>query len=181
MIMATKKQKLQYPVKRLVVPSKLGKYPNGKVPRRLLRKTLAGGLLYTDAQKSFNQMFESAKADGITLVLLGNGYRSYETQYRLFMDRYSLKNEGRVPQVTRWFDGRRYFLKKGKSPSATPSTSNHGYGLAVDINVHDPKVFAWLDANAPKFGFYLQGKPTLPSGAKNPEYEAWHWQKVDAE
>lgn len=177
--MATKK-KLSYPVKRLVVPARLGKYPNGKLPRRLLRKTNAGGLLYKDAAKSFNKMYASAKADGITLVLTGNGYRSYETQYRLFMDRYSPKNTGRVPQVTRWFDGRRYWLKKGKSPSATPSTSNHGYGLAVDINVHDPRVFAWLDANAPKFGFYLQGKPTRPDGSRNPEYEAWHWQKVDA-
>jgi hypothetical protein len=31
-----------------------------------------------------------------------------------------------------------------------------------------------------KYPFYLQGKPTLPNGKKNPEFEAWHWQKVDA-
>ena len=171
--------KLRYPVKRLVVPERLGKIANGKLPRRLLRKTKAGGLLYTTAAKSFNEMFDAAKADGITLVLTGNGYRSYEKQYQLFMDRYSLKYDGRNPMVTRRFDGRIYYLKKGKSPSATPGTSNHGYGLAVDINVHDPKVFAWLDKNAPKFGFYLQGKPTRPDGTKNPEYEGWHWQKVD--
>jgi LAS superfamily LD-carboxypeptidase LdcB len=171
--------KLKYPVARLVVPERLGKVANGKLPRRLLRKTKAGGTLYVTAAKAFDEMFDAAKADGITLVLLGNGYRSYEKQYQLFMDRYSLKNGGRVPQVTRWFDGRRYFLKKGKSPSATPGFSNHGYGLAVDINVNDPKVFAWLDANAPKFGFYLQGKPTRPDGTRNPEYEGWHWQKVD--
>jgi zinc D-Ala-D-Ala carboxypeptidase len=173
-------KKLSYPVKRLVVPAALSKVANGRVPRTRLRKTKAGGLLFRPVAKAFNQMFDAAKKDGITLRLTGNGYRSYETQHAMFMDRYSLKRTGRVPEVTRMFDGRKYYLKKGKSPSAIPGTSNHGYGLAVDINVTDPKVFAWLDRNAPKFGFYLQGKPTRPDGSRNPEYEGWHWQKVDA-
>ena len=174
------KTKLTYPVKRLVVPAKLGKVANGKVPRRMLRKTKAGGLLYAPVAKAFNQMWAAAKADKVTLRLTGSGYRSYEKQYALFMDRYSPKKTGRIPEVTRMFDGRKYYLKKGKSPSATPGTSNHGYGLAVDLDVSNQKVFAWLDANAPKYGFYLQGKPTRPDGSRNPEYEGWHWQKVDA-
>lgn len=172
--------KLKYPVKRLVVPEKLSKVPNGKLPRRMLRKTKAGGTLYSPVAKSFNEMWAAAKADGVNLKLTGNGYRSYETQHAMFMDRYSLEKTGRIPEVTRNFDGRKYFLKKGKSPSATPGTSNHGYGLAVDLDVSNPKVFAWLDANAPTYGFYLQGKPTRADGSKNPEYEGWHWQKVDA-
>jgi LAS superfamily LD-carboxypeptidase LdcB len=174
-----KASKLKYPVKRLVVPEPLGVIPNGSVPRRMMRKTLAGGLLYRTAAKSFNEMFKAAKADGITLVMTGSGYRSYQRQYDMFMDRYSLKYDGRNPMVTRRFDGRIYYLKKGKSPSAVPGTSNHGYGLAVDLSVGNPKVFAWLNKNAPKFGFYLQGKPTRPDGTKNPEYEPWHWQKVN--
>ena len=35
------------------------------------------------------------------------------------------------------------------------------------------KCFDWLCANAPKYGFYLQG-----SDPKSPEFEAWHWQYV---
>jgi LAS superfamily LD-carboxypeptidase LdcB len=172
--------KLSYPTKRLVVPEALGPVANGKLPRRLLRKTKAGGYLYVPVAKSFNAMWKHARSEGVDLKLTGNGYRSYERQYAMFMDRYSLEKTGRVPEVTRIFDGRKYFLKKGKSPSATPGTSNHGYGLAVDLDVSNHKVFAWLDANAPTYGFYLQGKPTRADGSKNPEYEGWHWQKVDA-
>lgn len=175
-----KVDKLNYPTKRMVIPEVLGPVPNGKLPRRLLRKTKAGGMLYTPVSKAFNEMLAAAKADGVVLKLTGNGYRSYAKQYALFMDRYSTEKTGRVPEVTRMFDGRKYYLKKGKSPSATPGTSNHGYGLAVDLDVSNPKVFAWLDKNAPTYGFYLQGKPTRPDGSRNPEYEGWHWQKVDA-
>lgn len=171
--------KLKYPVKRLVVPAKLGRVLNGKLPVRFLGRVRGGGFLYRPVAKAFNAMADEAKKSGIKLRSIGS-YRSYAGQHDMFMDRYSLKDEGRVPMVTRKFNGRVWYLRKGKSPSATPGTSNHGYGLAVDIDVRDPKVFAWLDANAPKYGFYLQGKPTLSNGKKNPEFEAWHWQKVDA-
>lgn len=177
---AKKKPTFTYPVKRLVVPDKLAKYPNGKVPVRFLRKAKIGGWFYLTAKRSLDRMAVAAKADGVQLKVVGSGYRSYARQYALFMDRYSLEDEGRVPQVTRKFDGRLYFLKKGKAPSATPGTSNHGYGLAADFNLSDPKVFAWLDKNGPAYGFYLQGKPTRVDGKPNPEFEAWHWQKVDA-
>lgn len=172
--------KLNYPTKRMIIPEALGPVPNGKLPRRLLRKTKAGGMLYTPVAKAFNQMWAAAKADGVVLKLTGNGYRSYERQYEMFMERFSLKNEGRIPTVIRRFDKRTYYLRRGFSPSAVPGFSNHGYGLAVDVDLSDPKVFAWLDKNAPTYGFYLQGKPIRPDGSKNPEYEPWHWQKVDA-
>jgi D-alanyl-D-alanine carboxypeptidase len=172
--------KLNYPTKRLVVPEALGHVANGKLPRRLLRKTKAGGYLYVPVAKSFNAMWKHARSEGVDLRLTGNGYRSYERQYVMFMDRFSLKNEGRIPTVIRRFDKKTYYLKRGKAPSAVPGTSNHGYGLAVDFDLSDPAVFAWLDKNAPTYGFYLQGKPVRPDGSKNPEYEPWHWQKVDA-
>lgn len=171
--------KLKYPTKRLVVPAKLSEVPNGKLPVRFMGKMKGGGFLYRPVAQAFNKMHAHAKRDGITLRNIGS-YRSYQSQHDLFVSRYSLKDEGRVPQVTRKFDGRVWYLRKGMSPCATPGASNHGYGLAVDLDVRDPKVLAWLDANAPAYGFYLQGKPTLPNGKKNPEFEAWHWQKVDA-
>jgi LAS superfamily LD-carboxypeptidase LdcB len=94
----------------------------------------------------------------------------------MFNDRYSLKDEGRVPQITRQYQGKTWYLKKGKSPSGVPGTSNHGLGLAIDLDVSNPKVAAWLCSNAPKYGFYLQG-----SDPKSPEFELWHWQYCEGD
>lgn len=167
---------MKYPVKKLVRPKELAGIPNGKLPLRLLWPLRGGGKLFRPAAKRYNEMFVAAKKDGIALVPVARGYRSYDEQLRLFVDRYSDKPTGRVPKVTRKFQGKTWYLKKGMAPCATPGESPHGDGLAQDIDVRDPKVFNWLCKNAPTFGFYLQGTPTLPNGSANPEYEAWHWQ-----
>jgi LAS superfamily LD-carboxypeptidase LdcB len=93
---------------------------------------------------------------------------------------------GRKPVVKRKFLGKTWFLKKGKSPSATPGTSNHGWALAIDVGLAtktgtiaslagNAKAFAWMCQNAPRYGFYLAG-PSKKLGKPNPEFEAWHWQ-----
>lgn len=167
---------MKYPVKKLVVPQELLKYGNGKIPLTQLRRPTGGGLLYKTAARAWSEMVAAAAKDGVKLVRVSTGYRSYASQEKMFRDRYADKNTGRVPAVTRMWQGRRWWLKKGKSPSATPGKSNHGWGLAQDVNVQNPAVFNWLVRNAPKFGFYLQGQKTLPDGKPNPEWEAWHWQ-----
>ena len=56
-----------------------------------------------------------------------------------------------------------------------------GWGLAMDLAYEvkgkvismGGKCLEWLCANAPKYGFYLQG-----SDPKSKEFEAWHWQYV---
>lgn len=159
-----------YPSKPLVVPTELKKVANGKLPDSLLFPISIGGRLWKNAAKCFNLMATEAKKSGITFKNEGD-YRSFDRQLALFNDRYSLKDEGRVPTITRTYNGKKYFLKKGKSPSATPGTSNHGLGLAIDINVSDKKVANWLCLHAPTYGFYLQG-----SDPKSPEFELWHWQ-----
>lgn len=56
--------------------------------------------------------------------------------------------------------------------AASPGTSMHGWGLAIDLCSGDdsglPK--AWLDANASAFGF------ENPAWAKYRKYEPWHWE-----
>ena len=110
-------------------------------------------------------------------------YRTLATMKALFNDRYALKPNGRVPQVTRRYQGKTWYLQKGKSPCAAPPEgtppnqkggSLHGYGIAVDVNVSNAQFLRWLRLNAPTYGFYWQGQPTLPDGRKNPEWEAWH-------
>ena len=53
-------------------------------------------------------------------------------------------------------------LKPGSSPAATPGTSNHGFGLAVDLAdsngtkvnpIKTPKEWNWIQANKVKYGF----------------------------
>jgi len=58
--------------------------------------------------------------------------------------------------------------------AAVPGTSNHGWGLAVDIcaESYAGSRWAWLAANAPAFGW---DNPdwARPGGSK---YEPWHWE-----
>lgn len=166
---------MKYPSKKMTLPKEVAKAENGKLPKETLVKIAIGGQMWTWAAFCFNMMAAEAKKAGIKLKNIGD-YRPYERQLAMFNDRYSLKDEGRVPQVTRTWNGKKYFLKKGKSPSGIPGTSNHGVGLAIDLDVKDPKTLEWLCANAPTYGFYLQG-----SDPKHPEFEAWHWQYCEGD
>jgi D-alanyl-D-alanine carboxypeptidase len=177
---------MKYPYKKLVLPTALKKQINGRLDAKLLAKVATGGRMYKPAATAFNALYADAKANGITLRNIGD-YRSFDGQLAMFNDRYSLKDGGRKPQVTRTYEGKTWYLKKGKAPSAAPdptgkSGSNHGWGLAIDLGVEDKngqlvalasakRSLKWLCENAPKYGFYLQG-----SDPKSPEFEAWHWQ-----
>jgi LAS superfamily LD-carboxypeptidase LdcB len=178
--MAVFKKKPVYPVIPLRRPEELVKTTNGKVPAKLLRKTKSGADLYTKAAVAYDALHDAALKAGFEFKSVG-GYRPYERQLELFKDRYTTKDLGRKPQVTRKFEGKTWFLKPGKSPAGTPGTSNHGLALAVDLAVKTPKGLVslgsvpkavnWLCANAPRYGFYLQ-----VSDPKSPEFEIWHWQ-----
>jgi LAS superfamily LD-carboxypeptidase LdcB len=57
-----------------------------------------------------------------------------------------------------------------------PGTSNHGWALAVDlcggINIGGSAQWAWMVANAARFGF-VQPDWASPGGEKP---EPWHWE-----
>lgn len=137
--------------------------------------------MYAPVAAQFNKMYDAALAAGFKLKNVGD-YRSFEGQLAMFRDRYVLENTG--TGVTRTFEGKTWYLKKGKAPSAAPDPtglkgSNHGWGLAIDLGYDangkltsmGGKCFEWMCANAPKYGFYLQG-----NNAASKEFEAWHWQ-----
>lgn len=172
---------MKEPWKRWVKPKRLNKYKNGELPATILQAIPTGRLtlkaqLYRPAAVAFTKMFEAAKRDGITLKSTGKQYRGIAGQISLFRARYAPKPTGRVPQVTRRWDGKTWYLRKGSSPAATPARSVHGWGCAVDLDVRDRKVYEWLCTAAPCFGFYLQGPRTLANGKPNPEWEPWHWE-----
>jgi len=167
---------LPEPVKKMTLDATLRSNGNGTLPRKILEPLIGGGQLYGPAARFYNLMVKEAEKDGVELNPSASGYRSLEQQRALFLDRFVPRPTTRVPKVSRQYQGKTWWLKRGKSPCATPGTSPHGWGLAQDIDVRDPRVFRWLCRNAPQFGFYLQGTRLLPNGKQNPEYEAWHWQ-----
>ena len=156
---------MKYPVKPMKMPSDLKGVKNGRVPAKLLVK-VNSGRLHHQAAKAFHCMVIAAKKDGISLGTVGH-YRTFEGQEKLFLDRYQTTPTGRVPKVTRQYQGKTWYLKKGKSPSASPGTSNHGWGLAVDIANASGERLKWLLKNAVSFGFSWEVE-------EGPNAEAWH-------
>lgn len=183
------------PIAPLSMPSTLQGQTNGKLDAKFLAETkeVKGVLLELTAARSFDALFSAAKAAGFTPKAWG-GYRSYDRQLNLFLQRYRECSETEyylMPSEHRkyWADavtlgyGSPWWIKK-KGPSgnlpataATPGTSNHGWGLAVDIAEQldaDPdyesisgRFVDWLVVNASRFGISaeLQSEP-------------WHWRYV---
>ena len=60
--------------------------------------------------------------------------------------------------------------------AAVPGTSNHGWGLAVDlcggIDRYDTAAYDWMKANAGRFGF-LHPEWAEPGHGRE---EPWHWE-----
>lgn len=172
---------MSLPYIKLVVPTALKQFKNGQLPANVLAKVKTGGQMYAPVAAQFDKMYDAAIAAGHKLRNVGD-YRSFEGQLAMFRDRYVLENTG--TGVTRTFEGKTWYLKKGKAPSAAPDPtglkgSNHGWGLAIDLGYEargqllgmGGACFDWMCANAPTYGFYLQG-----NDKKSKEFEAWHWQ-----
>jgi D-alanyl-D-alanine dipeptidase len=179
-----KKKTGNHPVEKMTLPKEIAKVGNGNLTNKMLVKVKCGGVMWTGAAEAFDAMYDAALAAGHKLRNIGD-YRPFNGQLSMFMDRYDKKPTGRSPEITRTYEGKTWYLKKGKSPSGTPGTSNHGFGLAIDLaidakgkiaSIGGTKAYDWMCENAPNYGFYLQGAPTRSDGKPNPEYEAWHWQ-----
>ncbi|MGW6007163.1 M15 family metallopeptidase [Oerskovia enterophila] len=111
-------------------------YPNGSVPASDLT-ALDGqpeATLRTDAANAWNR----ARADvldrtGITLIVRGWN-RTLAEQEQFFFERYEPLATGAGPfNDVRWYKGVRYARMRGAA-AAIPGTSNHGWGIAVDVD-----------------------------------------------
>lgn len=166
-----------YPVLPIIMPSDLAGAKNGELNQSLLRSIKApSGKLHRLAATAWNCMQLAAYFDGVELKHVG-AYRPLSEQMALFNNRYQRSDTGRVPQVTRTYQGQTWFLKKGVAPAGTPGTSNHGIGLAIDVASASGKRLEWLlgdgfmTSNALKYGFSWQ-----VSDSKDKNFEAWHLQ-----
>lgn len=170
-----------YPVLPIIMPTDLTGQKNGYVASAVLRTIQKpAGKLEKHAATAWNCLQLAAYFNGLTLNQVG-AYRRYSQQLAMFNDRYSTTDMGRVPQVTRIWQGKVYYLKPGKSPSSTPGNSDHGWGVSVDVSncgVNSP-ICKWLlgdgfmTSEALKYGFTW-----AVSDPKNPNFEPWHLQYV---
>lgn len=170
------------PVANLVRPALLNGVQNGRIDAALLYDTPGedGGptvRLVRPAARAWRALTAAARTAGHTLKASGpaDSYRPYEVQERIFRQRYTTTPLAGRP--SRVWNGVTWWQKPGTAAAAVPGTSNHGWGLAVDVGVEldgdagtesiDPAAVAWLVANTATFGFSaeLQSEP-------------WHWRYV---
>ena len=128
-----------------------GGYPNGFIPRTALCPIGVGQhVLRCDAAAAFTALDDAyTRAFGAGMCVT-DSYRTFEAQVRLY---------GQKPAL-----------------AAVPGTSNHGWGLALDLcggaESFGSPVHAWLAANAPAFGWVNPSWARQGGGREEP----WHWE-----
>ncbi|GAB7193310.1 hypothetical protein NUM3379_40190 [Kineococcus sp. NUM-3379] len=124
------------------VPADLVRFGNGSLPPEALHPIGQGAhAMWAPAAEAFQRMSEAAGRDGITLRVT-DSYRSYAEQVALAV-RKGLYGHGGL--------------------AARPGTSNHGWGLSIDVDTANGTL-EWLRAHAAEFG-YDEDVPGEP----------WHW------
>lgn len=142
---------------------------NGQLPTPLLAMTKGGDVLHHFAADAFDAMYDAALRDGITLNLT-DGYRPLATQERIFSERYVRNyNPLRCTLSSKVYKGVRYWKLRGVATAAVPGTSNHGWGVAVDMHSaglgsqrNPGPELRWLDAHARNFGWTWELLPEEP-------------------
>jgi zinc D-Ala-D-Ala carboxypeptidase len=131
-----------YPVNGKGIPTELVGYGNGKIPAGALEQVgTTRHKLWAPAAQSLNQMITDAKAQGVTIGIT-DSYRSYGEQVDV---------------------ARRKGLYSQGGLAAKPGTSEHGWGMATDLDLNN-KAQAWMRVNGDKYGF-----------TENVPREPWHW------
>jgi zinc D-Ala-D-Ala carboxypeptidase len=124
------------------VPVDLAAFGNGRIPATALGQVGdTRHKLWTPAADSLTRLMADARRDGVTIGIT-DSYRPYAEQVDL-AKRKGLYSQGGL--------------------AARPGTSDHGWGMAVDLDLNS-QAQAWMRANGPKYGF-----------VENTPREPWHW------
>ncbi|WP_130511372.1 M15 family metallopeptidase [Krasilnikovia cinnamomea] len=124
------------------IPTDLAAYGNGKIPASALGQVGdTRHRLWAPAAESLTKMIADAKKDGVKIGIT-DSYRSYDEQVDL-VRRKGLYSQGGL--------------------AAKPGTSEHGWGMAADLDLN-AKALAWMRTHAAKYGF-----------DENVPRETWHW------
>ena len=124
-----------------------GGFANGRIPTAEMVKVTPNGWLETNAAKSLQQMRGAAGEAGLPFVLV-SAYRDYPSQVRV--------RAGKGDEVA----------------TATPGSSVHGWGRAIDVSGEATQ--AWMRENGRRYGWIW------PTWAQRPgkSFEPWHFEFV---
>ncbi len=124
------------------VPLDLAAYGNGRIPAGALSQVgETRHRLWAPAADSLTRLMADARRAGVTIGIT-DSYRPYAEQVDL---------------------ARRKGLYSQGGLAAKPGTSDHGWGMAVDLDLNSTAQ-AWMRANAGRYGF-----------TENTPREPWHW------
>ena len=94
------------------------------------------GNLHPVAAQAWNTLALVAKSEtgqNMTATSLADTYRSYTQQETVFRQRYTTSyNPITTTTEYKIWNGQKWYKKRGVAQVATPGTSNHGLGLAID-------------------------------------------------
>ena len=149
-------------------------YPNGTIPSSALTKAVAGVYLISSASKSLDRLGADFKKKFKTSLRATSGNRTVATQRTIFLARYIRQNTGGgYYGDVRYYLGQRYVRRRGTAAAAVPGTSNHGFGIAVDLHTGDgfgsftSAQYKWMVTNGAKHGWSnAEGRSVN---------EPWHW------
>lgn len=127
---------------RLTPPAELAIYPNGQIPASALGEIEGTNhRLWAPAADAFELMRADAARAGVTIGIT-DSYRPLHVQERLAEEK-GLYSQGGL--------------------AAVPGTSNHGWGMALDLDL-DSAALEWMRENGHEYGF-VEDVPREP----------WHW------
>jgi hypothetical protein len=129
------------------VPTSLAGYGNGRIPDTSLAPlTGSSERMWAPAAQHLNELMADAKKAGVSISVT-DAYRSYDDQVAVANSK-GLYTQGGL--------------------AAAPGTSEHGWGLAVDLGLNATSQ-AWMKQHAKEYGF-----------VDNVPREAWHWEFAPA-
>lgn len=166
---------MSLPVLPRIKPADLSGVSNGRLPNHLLVAVDMSGRparCHPQVARALRALIHDCReATGADLTNVGH-YRSFDAQVALLQARYVRASSG-----TRFWDGS-WWRRVTDAPVATPGTSDHGWGLAIDAAVRDPRsgqavgvyrsaAWAWLREHLTQYG--------LCWAWADEGDEPWHW------
>lgn len=147
-------------------PSVLAGKKNGELPETILRHLVVPGqpevVLIDPPMRGWKALRHYVALEGAILKTTGkyDSYRPLWVQTQIFFDRYQ---EEYTPWGSRTCSGKTWYkINRQVASAACPGHSNHGWAMAVDCNLDDPKVQPALEKWAVKCGFAWELLPEEP-------------------
>ena len=159
------------PVQTVKIPSCLKGQKNGELSAGILKKCDVGSALMAEPAARAMKAMVAAMSGSLDIEYTHVGaYRTLKGQTDLFLSRYTTKELPGRP--TKKWNGVTYWQLPKTAMAATPGTSNHGWGLAIDLAEKingkaasiSPRSVKWLIKHAAQYGFGAEAQS-----------EPWHW------